>query len=231
MKPLCRRIISMFLAVLTLITLLPVHSHAASVTYYQTSKASVPIWSEANSKSTQVMVISTAGTVLQVNGSTVNSSNNLWYRLTNGYWVFSGNVTAHSHSYTGGICNGNGCGYEWPYSVSSASGTYQVTNTSGAKIWTRPYSNKSTQVRLDSYGATVTVTGKTTNQEGNSWFRLSDGYWAFSGNVSQRFTISYNANGGSGAPGTQYVLSGASLKISSTKPTRAAGRPASFRPW
>ena len=195
---------------------------AASVTYYQTNKADVPIWSEASSKSTKVKTISTSGTVLKVIGTTTNSSGNLWYKLNDGTWVFSGNTTKHNHSYnSGGYCTGRDCGYEWPYSISSASGTYQVTNSSGAKVWSRPYSNNSTHLRTLSSGSALTINGKTTNKEDNLWYRLSDGGWVFSGNVEQRFAIYFNANGGSGAPGTQYVLKNTSFTLSTQKPTRS----------
>ena len=39
--------------------------------------------------------------------------------------------------------------------------------------------------------------------------------------VSQRYTITYNANGGSGAPGSQYKAHGTNATLSSTKPTRS----------
>ncbi len=215
-----KRSLALLLVALTLVSMVPMHAHAAGVTYYQTSKADVPIWSQASSKSTKVRTVAAAGTVLQVDGSTTNSSGNLWYKLTDNTWVFSGNVTRHSHAYSGGICTGRGCGYEYPITWTAFSGTFQVTNTSGAKVWSRPYSNNSTHVYTAGYNGVLTVTHKTTNQDGNLWYRLSDGRWVFSGNVKQRFTVSYNANGGSGAPGSQYVLSGSTLKLSSAKPAR-----------
>lgn len=214
------KILGVILALMLLFGILPVKSLAAGVSYYQTNKADVPIWSSASSKSTKIRTVSAQGTVLKVTGSTTNSAGNLWYQLSDGYWVFSGNVTSHSHSYTGGICTGNGCGYEWSYTTAYAWGTYVVTNTDGAAVWSRPYSKNSTRVTTAAYGSAHTVVAKTTNQEGNLWYKLSTGYWIYSGNVAQRFTVSYNANGGSGAPAEQNVVSGSYLTISSAKPTR-----------
>lgn len=208
------------LMMMLMFTVAMMQSSAVAVTYYQTNKSDVPIWSQASSKSSKRDVLP-YGTVLRVTGSTVNSSNNLWYRLDNGNWVFSGNVTKHSHSYNnGGYCTGRNCGYEWPYTIYSASGTYQVTNTNGAKIWSRPYSNNSTHYRTSGYGSVLSVNARTTNREGNVWYRLTDGSWVFSGNIKQRFSITFNANGGSAAPATQYVLKDTSFTLTSQKPTR-----------
>ena len=218
-----KRVLSLLLVLMVLSCLLlesTPHTSAASVTYYQTSKSEVPIWSAASSSSTKIRTITTEGTVLRVVGSTTNSAGNLWYKLSDGYWVFSGNVTKHNHAYSGGICYGINCGYEYPYSVSSFSGTFVVTNTAGAKVWSRPYSNRSTHIRTDAYNKVLTVTGKTTNQEGNLWYKLSDGYWVYSGNVTQRFTVSYHANGGTFVPASQTVLNGSKLTIATYVPLR-----------
>lgn len=216
-----KKIMSIFVISLMLLVGLKPNASAAT-TYYQTSKADVPIWSAASSSSTKKRTIATTGTVLKVTGSTVNSAGNLWYKLSDGTWVYSGNVKKHTHSYNeGGICKGIACGYEWPYTITSISGTYQVTNTSGGKVWSRPYSNNSTNTKTLAYKATVSVTGKTTNMPGNLWYRISGGGWIYSGNVKQRFNVTYNANGGSNAPGTQYALKDTTINLSSSKPTRS----------
>ena len=41
------------------------------------------------------------------------------------------------------------------------------------------------------------------------------------GDTTTKYTVSYNANGGSGAPGNQVKTKGSNLKLSSTKPTRS----------
>ncbi len=228
MTKILKKTVALFVVLLTLVGLLAVPAGAASVKFYQTSKADVPIWTAASSSSTKAKTISAKGTVLKVTGSTTNSAGNVWYQLSDGYWVYSGNVTSHGHSYSGGICTGNGCGYEWPYSTKELSGTFLVTNSSGAKIWSRPYSHNSTHVRTAAYNSALTITHKTTNQEDNVWYKLSDGNWVFSGNVAQQFTIRYNANGGKNAPGDQYALAGQYLKLSSAKPSRVGYQ---FQGW
>ena len=94
----------MFMMIFTCFT---PHATAASISYYQTSKADVPIWSAASSSSTKRRTEAVSGTVLKVVGSTINSAGNKWYKLSDGNWVYSGNVKAHTHAYnSGGICTG-----------------------------------------------------------------------------------------------------------------------------
>lgn len=55
-----------------------------------------------------------------------------------------------------------------------------------------------------------------------------NGFCAFSPGVTTeleytaRYAVTYNANGGSGAPGTQYKIEGSTLTLSSDKPTRSS---------
>ncbi len=178
----CSRIISLMLIAVLLISTLSITALAVSG-YYETAKANVPVWSEASSKSTKVKTIANKGTVVYITSSKINSSLNLWYKTSDGNWIYSENLTSHSHSYSGGICSK--CSYEWQYSLSSLSGTYIVSSTDGAKIWSRPYSNNSSHIKTASYGTKISVVGKTTNQAGNIWYKTSDGYWVYSGNVKK----------------------------------------------
>lgn len=178
-----RKFLFSFLAAFIMLCLFAVTPQAASISYYQTNKANVPIWSQASSSSTKRRTIASANTVLKITGSTKNSSGNLWYQISDGTWVYSGNVSKHSHSYSGGICTNSTCRYEYPYSVSSYYKTVEVTNTSGAKIWSRPYSSNSTHYRTEAYAKILNVVAKTTNQENHVWYKLSDGSWVYSNNV------------------------------------------------
>ncbi len=47
-------------------------------------------------------------------------------------------------------------------------------------------------------------------------------------NYNQTYTISYNANGGSGAPGNQTKVEGTNLTLSTTKPTKASASAGSY---
>jgi len=191
-----------------------------SGTYEVVNTSGAKIWSRPYSNKSTHHYTASYGSVLYLNGKTVNQENHTWYRLSNGYWVYSENVSKHTHKYTGGICNTSGCAYEWPYSVSAYSGTFVVTNTSGAKIWSRPYSKNSTHKYTSTNGSVLNVVGKTTNQESHLWYKLDNGYWVFSENVKQRYNIVYNANGGINTPASQNVISGNYLKLTSSKPTR-----------
>ena len=44
--------------------------------------------------------------------------------------------------------------------------------------------------------------------------------WVYTSDLQQKYTVTYNANGGSGAPGKQTKNHGTALTLSSTKPTR-----------
>ena len=163
------------------------------------------------------------GYVVTVTGKTTNADGNVWYRLSSGYWVYSGNLKAHSHDCTsnGGVCKSPGCGYSFPLSVSSMSGTYKVTNSDGCAVWTRPYSTGgSEKKRVAPYGEVLSVIGKATNADSHVWYKTSDGYWVWPENLTRRYAVTYNANGGTGAPATQYKLQNTCIQISKTKPTR-----------
>lgn len=64
------------------------------------------------------------------------------------------------------------------------------------------------------------ASGATTNYNGNLTLTAQ---W-----TAQTYTISYNANGGTGAPSSQTKVHGESLKLSTTKPTRTGY---SFKNW
>ena len=220
MKHLKKVLLALF-AVCMLLGAASVTASAATISYYQTVKDAVAIRLGPAEKNDAKYHIAKKGTVIRVVGSTVNSSGNRWYQLNDGYWVYSKNVTGHSHTYAGGVCTAKGCGYEWPYKVSSASGTFVVTNAEGCKVWSRPYSNNSAHLRTLSYNTVVTIQASTKNQEGNIWYKLSNGNWIFSGNVAPQYTVSYDGNGGSGVPTAQKIVSGRSFYLSSVKPYRS----------
>ena len=109
MKKLWMRFVSIALVAIMVIQFIPSIAFAAT-TYYETKKADVPIWSDCSSSSTKVKTIAKKGTVLKVSSSKTNSSGNLWYRLTDGNWVYSGNVVKHNHVAV--MCGTNKTKYE-----------------------------------------------------------------------------------------------------------------------
>jgi uncharacterized protein YgiM (DUF1202 family) len=128
--------------------------------------------------------------------------------------AFSGNAAAcTSHTYKGGICTK--CGAEYKLTVTTMSATaYKVTKTGGAPIWSRPYSNNSTQKYTMKSGAIVVAVAKTTNEDGNLWYKLTTGEWIYSGNVkkaSMPGNVRYIANTSDGlnmraGAGTSYKI-------------------------
>lgn len=121
-----------------------------------------------------------------------------WYTSNNGGSVITTSTvpTANNHTlyarwskcsyhlYSGGLCLL--CRHEWKCTIKTLKPTaYQVTKSDSAPIWSRPYSNFSTQTGRMAKGAIVTVIAQTDNQAGNRWYLLSTGDWIYSGNVSK----------------------------------------------
>ena len=180
-----KKFLSMLLILSIVPSLITFPTFAAS-SPYETVKDNVPIWSQPSKSSTKVRTVSTQGTILYVVSSTTNSHGNLWYKLDDNNWVYSGNVRAVvtcQHDYSGGICST--CKHEWPYRVETITQTlFTVSNADGAKIWNRPYSKNSTHMRTEQKGSNLIAVAKTTNEAGNLWYKLSDGNWVFSGNIT-----------------------------------------------
>lgn len=91
-------------------------------------------------------------------------------------------------------------------------------------------------------GTTVTWTADNISLSSNTTYYVYfirigtdyNGFCAFkpSANISinykTNYAVTYNANGGSGAPSTQYKIEGIDLTLSSTKPTRNSARTGSY---
>lgn len=104
------------------------------------------------------------GDIVMVVGSTVNQYNNTWYELLDGNYVYSGDVNKITHTET------------------SFSGTYAFTKNNISHK--QPY-EASSKVKDYVSGATVTVTAKLVNGYGNTWYKISDGGYVWSGNVTE----------------------------------------------
>ncbi len=266
-----------------------------AASYTVTNKDGCAVWSRPYSYNSTKKSVAAYGSTLTVVAKTTNQAGNLWYKLSGGSWIYSGNVsksgssssssqssshthkaaacgptksesyqsidesyhyavavydelcscgavvranasskTKQEHTYSGGICTS--CNHVWSYSITSVTPTdYTVTAANGAPLYNRPYSVNSTKLETRSAGSVVTVTAKTTNQSGNLWYRVSNGYWVWSGNVSkgsssqtvapapagETYTVTYNANGGQGAPASETQPTSQAVRISSVKPTRS----------
>lgn len=137
--------------------------------------------------------------------------------------------------------------YNYPSTTATATLLYTRTNTYSGATGTSPltftFGGKSTTVNNKFfYGqqtdATVASVSFTVSLAGGSYSGSTSttssggiGYMAFSGSVAlpaHTYTISYSANGGSGAPSAQTKTHGKNLTLSSTKPTRTGY---TFKGW
>lgn len=163
------------------------------------------------------------GWYTQTSGGTKVSSSTKVTNAQNHTLYAQWKAKSHTHSYSGGICDV--CNYEYEYKITALSAqTYQVSNSSGASIWARPYSGKSKKLTTLKKGSVVVVTGKTTNQPGNLWYKLSDGSWVYSGNVKKVTNVpSSNIRYVTGTDGSLYINKTASSKYRlTTMPEGAA---------
>lgn len=127
------------------------------------------------------------GAVVYVVGKGNNSVGNLWYKLSNGNWVFSDNLalaaspacTSHTYS-SSGYCTK--CGKEYPIVITPLSGKYSPTKDN-VPVRARPYAADTILKNL-SKKDTVTVIGSGLNSVGNLWYKISDGNWIFSDNLT-----------------------------------------------
>lgn len=106
MKKFLLRATTIFLVLVIVLTAFPITSFAATTTgKYETIKNNIPVWTKPSSKSTKAYRIEYEGTIVEVKSSVKNEAKNLWYELTDGNWIFSGNVRKHK-------CAGAMCGME-----------------------------------------------------------------------------------------------------------------------
>ena len=123
--------------------------------------------------------------------SVSDSSNTLYYSNASSATTSHGSVNIRTS-----VDSGSG----WSTSNQVRLATWTSTISRGTSAQTRYASAKLTNV--DRVGGTMSVS--------TSWTVPA----------LNRYTVSYNANGGSGAPGSQTKYYGTTLKLSSTKPTR-----------
>lgn len=84
--------------------------------------------------------------------------------------------------------------------------------------------------RVPQKGTKFNFVAKTINGYGNLWYKTADGIWIYSGNLTtlDRYTVTYNANGGKGAPNSQAFVEGGSVALSTITPYK---QNATFKGW
>ena len=113
-----------------------------------------------------------------------------------------------------------------PYSMScdgqntSGSATFAVGSGGGNWIWTNIGGTKTFRITMPTSGQPKNIGFSATINTGINPSTISaSGSYALSA-IMWEHTVSYNANGGTGAPGSQKKIYGSNLTLSSARPTR-----------
>ena len=113
-----------------------------------------------------------------------------------------------------------------PYSMScdgqntSGSATFAVGSGGGNWIWTNIGGTKTFRITMPTSGQPKNIGFSATINTGLNPSTISaSGSYALSA-ITWEHTVSYNANGGTGAPGSQKKIYGSNLTLSSARPTR-----------
>lgn len=113
-----------------------------------------------------------------------------------------------------------------PYSMScdgqntSGSATFAVGSGGGNWIWTNIGGTKTFRITMPTSGQPKNIGFSATINTGINPSTISaSGSYALSA-ITWEHTVSYNANGGTGAPGSQKKIYGSNLILSSARPTR-----------
>lgn len=116
--------------------------------------------------------------------------------------------------------------YEIKIGSEKITGTYDINKKTGTNLI------RSGSVLIDKTKATQKITCSCTFAFALSWSSMYCGSKTAKTTINiaakEKYPITYNANGGTGAPATQYKWFGESLLLSSTKPTRVGH---TFKGW
>lgn len=120
------------------------------------------------------------GDSVYVIGYAYNGYGNKWYKLSDGDWLTGSYLSAHMHtSNSKGVCVK--CTKD--YTITKENNVVlKVPAAKNGKVYahTAPDGDAKT---ITLYTTSLTITGKTVNSAGNVWYRLSNGYWVYSGYV------------------------------------------------
>ncbi len=229
-----KRILAILMLISILSSTVPTFSitaSAASVTYYETSKDSVPLRYGIGEDNDIVSKVSKKGTVFKVTETKKNKTTLItwtnWHKIiispeltnngvNNVFWLWNGNVTKHKHDMKNSVCQSLGCDYYEPIiSEDDIRREFRVkTSTSAVRQY--PYLGGTELDRL-SKGTPVTTFGAVKNSKNHIWYKLKEGY-IYSENVEEltgerNDTISNNVTnnsntGNSGSSGSGSTGSG-----------------------
>lgn len=149
------------------------------------------------------------GTVYQNNNVSIkgylyNRYGNLWYITNNDCYIYSNYLQQINSS---SLIPSN---YIYANNAVTAEKDYK----------SEPYAVSDSLDTLAS-GKLINTVGYVINLFGNKWFECEDGGFIYDSSLAPAYyTVTYNANGGTGAPASQVKTYGQTLTLSSTKPTR-----------
>lgn len=223
-----KRIISILLMLTVLVSTVPafnITANAASVKYYETAKADVPLRNNYGSEYDIQSRITSKGTVVKIIKTEFKwSTLKTWHKvnvaagLTNNskqgvFWVFDGNLTKHKHSMVAGACTTKGCDYkESIKTIDNIVFTAEVVKNN-APMRRAPYNDGKIEKKLDK-GELLSVIGKRQNYKGSYWYKLSNGCYIFENNIKKASkkkesarSNSINNSGGSSGSNDYFIPS------------------------
>ena len=144
------------------------------IAYKRSATVIVPgvinIWGQPSTKAPSTLTRTAAyQTKLNVVAKYTTPSGDLWYQLTDGNWVYSGNVRITDYN---------------PADVQKVNKIVTVTSW-GANVWSKPYSSGDSKVvKTVAKGANLKIDGQVRNSTYGLWYHLADGSgWIYSQNV------------------------------------------------
>lgn len=159
------------------------------------------------------------GTIVTIEKEVTNSVGNKWGKIAgkdssgSDRYIAMDRLTTYKDTWT---------------TLSTGKGTY-VTKNANTPVYIYP-SSYSAEVKptisISAANSAVNIVETVNNNAGNTWGRIKDGEWVYMPDLIKvsdvkTYTVTYNANGGSGAPGSQTKTENVDLKLSSTAPTRS----------
>ncbi len=161
--------------------------------YFETNKADVPAYNKPYDDSGVAKKYDKSKTVIVADAEFDNYYKHTWYRTTEGYWIYEGNLEEHEHEFNAGTCKS--CYAVEPIEVTNLSATVYVTKNDNVPVWKLPYSNSGKITTLSKKGTTVVIIGEASNKYGRKWNKTSDGYWIYSENIKKQSKSSNTQSG------------------------------------
>lgn len=117
-----------------------------------------------------------SSTVVEAVGTYTAADGTVWLNIGSKQWIKKEALTAHKHSLSEtGLCTAEGCEYDATPEPTAMSST-SFAAISATAIMSRPYDTESQKLSTLAANSLITVTGKVTNVNGETWYRTGNGY-------------------------------------------------------